>query len=75
MFIQSDIRAIDPLALILSPEVYAKLHLPDPPPDQLIAAQVRQVAARLKGEERAQVAARAKTIAAYATALSNALSS
>ena len=38
------LRAIDPLALILSPEVYARLHLPDPPPDQLVATQVQQIA-------------------------------
>ena len=68
-----DFRAIDPLALILSNAAYVRLTLPDPPPDDIITAQVKQVAAQLKGDERKQALTRAKTLAAYANAMVTAL--
>ena len=69
----SDYRAIDPLALILSNAAYVRLTLPDPAPDEVIAAQVKQVAAQLKGDERAQALARARILGAYANAMVKAL--
>lgn len=66
--------AIDPLALILSSAAYIRLTLPDPPPDEVISAQMKQVAAQLKGDERKQALARARVLGAYANALQRALS-
>jgi hypothetical protein len=66
--------AIDPLALILSNEVYVRLTLPDPPPDEVISAQMRQVAAQLKGDERKQALAKARILGAYARGMEKALS-
>ncbi len=37
-------RTIDPLALILSGEVYVRLTLPDPPPIEIIRAYARGLA-------------------------------
>ena len=68
-----DLRAIDPLALILSPEIYVRLHLPDPPPDPIIAAQVKQLANGLSAQEKQGVLARAKVLGAYAHAFQKAL--
>ncbi|HKG14634.1 MAG TPA: hypothetical protein VKB12_15005 [Pyrinomonadaceae bacterium] len=68
-----DYRAIDPLALILSNAAYVRLTLPDPPPDDIITAQVKQVAAQLKGDERKAALARAKVLGAYAGAMVKAL--
>ena len=61
-----DLRAIDPLALILSPEVYARIHLPDPPPDAYIAAHVKQAVSGLSAQEKQDILARARVLGAYA---------
>ncbi len=50
--------AIDPLALILSSQIYVLLTLPDPPPIQVFVNQVREMVTALRIEERAQVMAR-----------------
>jgi hypothetical protein len=71
----SEYLAIDPLALILSNAAYVRLTLPDPAPDEVISAQMRQVAAQLKGDERKQALARARILGAYARGLEKALSS
>ena len=69
-----NIRAIDPLALILSPEIYVRLHMPDPPPDPVILSQVKQVANGLSAQEKQVVLARAKVLGAYAHAIEKTLS-
>jgi hypothetical protein len=69
----SEYLAIDPLALILSNAAYVRLTLPDPAPDEVIGAQMKQVAAQLKGDERKQALAKAKIIGAYARGLEKAL--
>jgi hypothetical protein len=58
------LRAIDPLARILSPEIYVRLHLPDLRPDPIIAAQAKQLANRLSAQEKQGVLARAKVLGA-----------
>jgi hypothetical protein len=50
----SSFRAIDPLALILSGEVYVKLTLPDPPPFEVILAYARSMAQRASVAESAR---------------------
>jgi hypothetical protein len=52
--------AIDPLALILSPEIYVKLHLPDPPPD--FKANITAVAKKMSAVEKKAALANAKYI-------------
>jgi hypothetical protein len=71
----SEYLAIDPLALILSNAAYVRLTLPDPAPDEVISAQMKQVASQLKGDERRQALARARILGAYARGLERALSS
>jgi hypothetical protein len=71
----SEYLAIDPLALILSNAAYVRLTLPDPAPDEVIFAQMKQVAAQLKGNERNQALAKARVLGAYARGLEKALSS
>lgn len=44
--------AIDPLALILRPDIYVKLTLPDPPPIDLFLRQVREVIEAMSIEDR-----------------------
>jgi len=66
-----DIRIMDPLALLLSPEVNVRLHLADPPPDDVIAARVEKLVRGLKPQERQGILARAKVLSAYANAVQN----
>ena len=44
--------AIDPLALILEPQVYVKLTLPDPPPIEVWARDVRELVKGMSSAER-----------------------
>jgi hypothetical protein len=54
--------AIDPLALVLAPEVYIKLTLPDPPPIEVWTREVRELVRGMTPEERAAAKARVKAL-------------
>ena len=66
--------SIDPLALILSPAVYVRLTLPDPPPDEIMRRHIRDLAHSLGPEEKKYVHARAKALGTYAKVLVEELS-
>jgi hypothetical protein len=61
--------AIDPLALILSSEVYVKLTLPDPPPIDVFRQQVRDFVRAMRPEERQQAMIRLKALNTYFQAM------
>jgi murein DD-endopeptidase MepM/ murein hydrolase activator NlpD len=65
----SSYRAIDPLALILSGEVYVKLTLPDPPPFEVLRAYARALARSASSAEKRQALNRARALRAYAEAV------
>jgi hypothetical protein len=65
----SSFRAIDPLALILSGELYVKLTLPDPPPIEVLRAYVRSMARRASATERRQALNRARALRMYVEAV------
>jgi hypothetical protein len=54
--------AIDPLALILAPQIYIKLTLPDPPPIDVWTREVRELVKSMTPRERKAALARVKTI-------------
>jgi hypothetical protein len=57
--------AIDPLALLLSPSVYVRLTLPDPPPPEVLRTLIREMDAT----ERRALQARVKTLGAFVKGL------
>ncbi|HVM81028.1 MAG TPA: hypothetical protein VMU06_18550 [Stellaceae bacterium] len=61
--------AIDPLALLLRPDIYIRLHLPDPPPPDIWIAQVRAIVKTMTSAERQAALTRAKALGTYANAL------
>lgn len=65
----SSYRAIDPLALILSGEVYVKLTLPDPPPFEVIRAYARAMARSASAAEKRQALNRARVLRGYVEAI------
>jgi hypothetical protein len=62
-------RAIDPLALILSGELYVKLTLPDPPPIEVLRAYVRSMARTASAPEKRQAMNRARALRMYVEAV------
>jgi hypothetical protein len=64
--------AIDPLALILSPEIYVKLHLPDPPPE--FKADIAAVAKKMSAAQKKAALANAKYLKEIAETSIQALS-
>jgi len=62
-------RAIDPLALILSGELYVKLTLPDPPPIEVLRAYVRLMARTASAPEKRQALNRARALRTYVEAV------
>ena len=64
------LAAIDPLALILSNEVYVKINLPRPPPD---LAALRELLRGLDGSEKKLVLERARQLGEYVKAVEKAL--
>lgn len=64
------LAAIDPLALILSNEVYVKINLPRPPPDP---AALRELVKGLAAGEKKLALERARGLGEYAKALEKAL--
>ena len=65
--------AIDPLALLLRSDIYAKLKLPDPPPVEVFKAQIEEVIQKMRPEEKEQALALLKIFRAYAAALEQGL--
>lgn len=65
----SSYRAIDPLALILSNEVYVRLTLPDPPPFEVIRSYARAMARSASAAEKRQALNRARVLRAYVEAV------
>lgn len=61
--------AIDPLALILRSDIYVKLHLPDPPPDEKLRTQIREQVAQMSAREKRSALVSAERLAAYASAM------
>lgn len=69
----SEWRAIDPLALLLSGEVYVKLTLPDPPLIEVIRAQAHELARSASKAEKRRALNRVRAFRAYAQAVEQAL--
>jgi len=71
----SKYAAIDPVALVLGAHsaIYVLLTLPDPPPIEVIAQEVRTQVARMSAAERAAALTRLGTLEAYAAALKQGL--
>jgi hypothetical protein len=65
--------AIDPLALILRSDIYIILHLPDPPPPDVLRENVRAAVKGMTADERIQALARLRGLKTYAEALGSAL--
>ena len=61
--------AIDPLALILSNEVYVRLTLPDPPPLEAFRQQVRNFVGGMQPEERQRALTRLQVLGPYFQAM------
>lgn len=61
--------AIDPLALLLSPSVYVRLTLPDPPPIEVLRREIQAMVKDMDAGERKSALARAKALGAFAKAL------
>jgi hypothetical protein len=57
--------AIDPLALLLSNETYVMLHLPDPPPIEVIQELIRGKIAAMSTEEYARALARVRKMKTF----------
>ncbi len=64
------LAAIDPLALILSNEVYVKINLPRPPPD---LAALRELLRRLDASQKKLALERTRQLDAYVKAVEKAL--
>jgi hypothetical protein len=61
--------AVDPLALILRSDVYVRLHLPDPPPDEALRGEIRDAVAQMSKREMASALASVERLAVYTSAL------
>lgn len=61
--------AIDPLALILRPDIYVRLHLPDPLPMDAVREQVQGAVRGLNANERKTALLRVRVLTAFAHAL------
>ena len=66
-------RAIDPLVLILSGEVYVKLTLPDPPPYEVIRTYAEALARAATPEQKRQALDRARALQTYVRAVEEAI--
>jgi hypothetical protein len=64
--------AIDPLALLLSEEIYVRLTLPDPSPIE--QGQIREAIQAMGPEEKRVTLARARALGAYVSALEKEIS-
>jgi hypothetical protein len=57
--------AIDPLALILRGDIYVKLTLPDPPPIEVLRAQIEELVRTMTPDERKQALERVRAFKDY----------
>jgi len=65
--------AIDPLALILRSDLYVRLHLPDPPPPDVLRKNVQEAIHGMTADQRSHALARLKLLRLYADALGHEL--
>jgi hypothetical protein len=68
-----NIVSIDLRALLLSPAVFIRITLPDPPPDPILKEQVRALLQDLRPAEVRQVLTRASKLAEYTQAVKEAI--
>jgi hypothetical protein len=61
--------AIDPLALVLSNDIYVMLHLPDPPPIETMRDLIRRKIAAMSAEEYTRAESRVRKIKAFVDGL------
>jgi serine protease AprX len=66
--------AVDPLAILLGAELYAKLKKPNPPPLATLEARIREIAHPVSSKKKQQVLARVKAVDKYAKIVVRALS-
>jgi hypothetical protein len=66
---------IDPLALLLRNDIYVRLHLPDPPPDEILRETIREAARQMNAEERLRARAAAVSLGRLASAMQEELNS
>jgi len=71
--ITTEIQAIDPLAILLSNEVFVRINLPRPPELEVIVERIAPALQGISATERTQTLARAKALGAYAAAVEKAL--
>jgi len=65
--------AIDPLALILRGEVYVRLTLPDPPPDEVLRARIEELVEAMTREQKRRALERLKAFRDYEKVLQQVL--
>jgi hypothetical protein len=61
--------AVDPLALVLSNEVYVRLTLPDPPPLEVLRSQISDVLRTMTRAERSRTLTRVQSWGRWANSL------
>jgi hypothetical protein len=61
--------AVDPLSLVLRPDIYIKLHLPDPAPLDRIETEIHKSIKEMTPEQKKHARARLKTLKAYVKAM------
>jgi hypothetical protein len=57
---------IDPLALILRSDIYVRLHLPDPPPIEILEKELQATIKQMSKEEIGQALERVRSLATFA---------
>jgi hypothetical protein len=57
---------IDPLALILRPDIYVRLHLPDPAPIEVLERDLQAAVKQMSKEEIGQTLERVRGLASFA---------
>ena len=57
---------IDPLAMILRSDVYVRLHLPDPPPIEILEQEIQAAVQQMSHEQIGQTLERVRSLAAFA---------
>lgn len=65
----NEVDAVDPLSLVLRGDIYVKIHLPDPPPDEVIQERVRESVIKMSPEQKQKAYARAKALSVYVRAM------
>jgi hypothetical protein len=65
--------AIDPLALLLSPSVYVRLTLPDPPPPDVLAKEIALLVHGMDATEIRVATVRVKALRGYVESMEKAL--